>query len=1003
MSINNVKNSRKWFLTAVMSLLFCVGAIAQTQITGTVVDQTGEPVIGAYVTLEGDNSVGTITDFDGYYEISVPSNANLIFSFMGYESQTLSVAGKSTLDVTLAEETTKLDEVVAIGYGSQTKKELTGSVVSVKADDMNKGSFNSAAGMLQGKVAGLNMSKSGGGDPTNRDYNVQIRGTGSLTGNNTPLYIIDGVPGASMNNINPSDIESMDVLKDGSAAAIYGTRANAGVVIITTKKGKEGKTQVEYNGTVRTDMVAGKIEVLEADEFLKAGGKRLGDSNTNWLDEITRVPISTEHNLSLSGGMEKVNYRASINYKSNQGLAKNSSYEEIMARANVNQKALNKMLEFNYDLSYSTTKSSWVDHQAFQQTIKYNPTAPVYFDKGDSNYKKYGGYYQNFDKSAFYNPVGIVEQPTKDGKDQTFLGSIRATLSPVKGLKISGFGSYQLYNQTCGEYFPYDSEYGSGVANEGFAKKSNNTNITRMVEATVQYGNEIKKNAFTFMVGYAYQDFENESFDASNTKFDTNNYLYNNLGAGEGLNSLSDGGSKDGIGMGSYKEEWKLASFFGRFIYNYDQRYFINASVRAEGSSKFGKNNRWGWFPAVSGSWLISNEKFMRNQNVVDELKLRAGFGITGNVPGDCYPWIGLMNKNEDYAYFGDKKVVTYSMNNTPNPDLKWETKTEYNVGVDFAFLNNRLSGSIEYYNRTTNDLLYNFAVDPAVSPNGSMLGNAGSLQNQGVELAINGVPVKIQNFTWNLGLTMAHNQNKVLSLGNDKFKFPESDKLRGGVGDGSAGWTGQQFQRLEEGKAVGNYYGFKYAGQDAKGVFYGYDKNGKKKKMTLLKKGVASEGGDEVFLGNALPYLNWGLSSMMSFYGVDFSFNIRGAIGGKLLNTKRLAYGDKDAIKQGNMMKCQDNKYSVPNRMTDYFLEDGTYAKLGDVTIGYTFTIPENVAKYLSHARIYVTGQNLVTISNYSGVDPENVNMGGLDPGIEGIDYYPTARSFILGVNLAF
>ena len=304
MSINNVKNSRKWFLTAVMSLLFCVGAIAQTQISGTVVDQTGEPVIGAYVTLQGDESVGTITDFDGYYEISVPSNASLIFSFMGYESQTLSVAGKSTLDVTLAEETTKLDEVVAVGYGSQTKKELTGSVSSVKADDFNKGSFNSSEGLLQGKVAGLTMSKNAGGDPTDRSYNVQIRGTGSLTGSTTPLYIIDGVPGASMNNINPNDIESMDVLKDGSAAAIYGTRANAGVIIITTKKGKAGKTSVEYNGSVSVATVASKVDVLSAEEYVAAGGVDKG-YNTNWFDEITRVPVSTEHNLSLSGGMEK--------------------------------------------------------------------------------------------------------------------------------------------------------------------------------------------------------------------------------------------------------------------------------------------------------------------------------------------------------------------------------------------------------------------------------------------------------------------------------------------------------------------------------------------------------------------------------------------------------------------------------------------------------------------------------------------------------------------------
>ena len=996
MSINNVNKSRKWFLTAVLSLFFCVGAIAQTQISGTVIDELGEPVIGAYVTLESDNSVGTITDFDGYYEISVPSNAKLIFSFMGYKSQTLSVAGKSTLDVTLVEETTKLEEVVAVGYGSQTKKELTGSVVSVKADDMNKGSFNSAAGLLQGKVAGLTMSKSAGGDPTNRDYNVQIRGTGSLTGSTTPLYIIDGVPGASMNNINPNDIESMDVLKDGSAAAIYGTRANAGVVIVTTKKGKEGKTQVEYNGSVRTDMVAGKIDVLSAEDYL---GANYG-SSTDWFKEITRVPISTEHNLAISGGMEKVNYRASLKYKSNQGLAKNSSYEEIMARANVNQKALNKMLELNYDLSYSTSKSKWIDHYAFQQSIKYNPTMPVYFDKSHKDYKKYGGYWQNADMIGFVNPVSIVEQPTKDGQDQTFLGSIRATLSPVKGLKISGFGSYQIFNRTTGDYYPNNSYYKNGQANGGVAKRANDNNTTRMVEATVQYGNEIKKNAFTFLLGYAYQDFVKEEFNASNTQFDTNDYLYNALGVGEGLNSLADGGKKSDIGMSSYKEEWKLASFFGRFIYNYDQRYFLNASVRAEGSSKFGANNRWGWFPAVSASWLISNEKFMRDQTVVDELKLRVGYGVTGNVPDDCYPWMSLMEKNEDYAFFGDKKLPTYRIKNTPNPDLKWETKTEYNVGVDFGFLGGRLSGSIEYYNRTTNDLLYWFQVDPAVSPYGAMLGNAGSLQNQGVELAINGVPVKTKDFTWNLGLTLAHNSNKVISLGNDKFKFPEGDRQRGGVGDGS-GWTNQKLQILEEGKSVGNFYGYKCAGQDAQGNFYYYTKSGKVKQFNPKTKPSEK---DKQVLGNALPYLNWGLSSMMSFYGVDFSFNIRGAIGGLLLNTKRMAFGDKAAIEDGNIMICDDNKYQeVPNYMMDYYLEDGTYAKLGDVTIGYTFTIPENVAKYLSHARIYVTGQNLVTISKYSGVDPENVNMSGLEPGIEGVDYYPTARTFMLGVNLAF
>lgn len=990
-----IKKTQKALWLVLFTALSCFSAYAQSStITGTVVDEAGEPIIGAYITYSSNTSVGAITDFDGEFELSVPGKDDLIFSYTGYETQKVSQAGKKVLNVTLKEVSTTLNEIVAIGYGSQTKKELTGSVTSVKSENFNQGSFNSTQGLLQGKVAGLSMSKSGGNDPANRDYNVQIRGTGSLTGTTSPLYIIDGVPGASMNNVNPNDIESMDVLKDGSAAAIYGTRANAGVVIVTTKKGKEGKTLVEYNGSVRTDMVNGKINVLSADEYVARGGVNYG-YQTDWFKEITQVPISTEHNLALSGGMEKVNYRASVNFKDNNGLARNSSYQEIIGRVNVNQKALNKMLEFNYDLSYSSTSSKWVDYAAFEQSIKYNPTFPIHSDPSDPLYTTYGGYYQNFDKNGMYNPVAIIDQLTKDGHDQTFLGSIRATLTPIKGLKISGFGSYQYYNQTTGDYNPIDSRESQGT--NGYAKKYNQNNTTRMVEATAQYGNEIKRNAFTFLLGYAYQDFSKEDFSASNTQFSVNSFSYNALGKGQGLSMLSEGGSMDGISVSSYKEEWKLASFFGRFIYNYDQRYFFNASVRYEGSSKFGANNRWGWFPAVSASWLITNEKFMENQSVVEELKLRAGYGVTGNVPDDCYPWIGRMTQNEDYAYFGDKKVATWSLATNPNPNLKWETKGEVNVGVDFSFLKGRLTGSIDYYNRTTYDLLYNYAVDPTKYPVSNMLVNYGTLSNQGIEVSIGGIPVKTDKFVWNLGMTLAHNENKVVRLGNDEFKFPEADRKRGVVSSNAAGWTSQRLQYLEEGKSIGNFYGIKFSRIDENGVFYGFDKNGNEKKFSSLKES------DKVILGNALPVLNWGISSMMTFYGVDLSFNLRGAFGGWLVNTNRIAYGNKNSLANGNMMICKDNDYATPKIMTDYYMESGTYAKLGDLTIGYTFNIKENVAKYLSKARIYVTGQNIVTLSNYSGIDPEAVNMTGLEPGIEELTYYPTARTFMLGVNLAF
>ena len=980
----------KTFLLVFFAALFSVSMNAQ--ITGTVLeDATDFPVIGASVVEVGTTN-GVITDFDGNFVLNVAEGTQIEISYMGFQAQKL--AAKDGMVVRLAEDTHVLQEVVAIGYGSQTKKEITGSVASVKADDFNKGSFNSATGLLQGKVAGLTMSKDAGGDPTNRDFSVQIRGAGSLTGSTTPLFIIDGVPGASMNNINPNDIESMDVLKDGSAAAIYGTRANAGVIIITTKKGKEGKTQVEYNGTVSTANTAGRIKLFGRDEFLAAGGIDYGHE-TDWYKEITRVPVSTEHNIALSGGMKNVDYRASINYKLNQGLAKNSDFQELMARASVNQHALNNILEFNYNVSYSKTKSSWVDHSAYQQAMKFNPTMPVYTTPDDPNYLKYGGYYQNFDKSGFTNPVSIIEQPTKDGTDQTFLGSVRATIKPISGLRLSAFGSYQYWNQSTANYYPSNSVAGNG--NGGSADKANNFNITRIFEATAQYTAEIENHAFTVLAGYAYQDFVSESFSASNTMFPTNDFLYNNLGLGEGLNNLTNGGSKDGIGIGSWKEEWKLASAFARVNYNYDQKYHINASIRAEGSSKFGANNRWGYFPAVSASWLITNEDFMSGQEIVDDLKLRAGYGVTGNMPGACYPWIGRMGKNEDYAFFGDSKVATWSLGTVPNPNLKWETKHEVNVGVDFAFLGGRLSGAIDYYNRTTRDLLYWYAVDAAKYEASSMLLNLGSLQNQGVELALTGLAIDRKNFTWNLGLTMAHNKNKVLSLGNDEFIFPEADKQRGGVGDGSVGWTSQKFQILEEGESVGNFYGFKFSRIGEDGTFYGIDANGLEKKFSQLKPK------DKVILGNALPIITWGLSSSMAFYNVDFSFNLRGAIGGKLLNTKRLAYGNNSSLASGNMIVSPDNGITPPKVMTDYYLESGTYAKLGDVTIGYTFQLKDDVKKYLTNARIYVTGQNLATLSSYSGVDPETVNMSGLEPGVEGVTFYPIPRTFMLGVSLTF
>ena len=1002
MNYFNVKKSKKTALALLFSVFFCVSAFAQqVSVKGTVTDPQGEPIIGAYVTLKGANGVGTVTDYDGNFNLKVPANGTLVFSYAGYKRQEVSVAGKSVVSVKLAEEAIGLDEVVAVGYGSQTKKELTGSVASIKAEDFNKGSFNSATGLLQGKVAGLTISKNDGGDPNSSSYSILMRGTGSLTGTSEPLYIIDGVPGGSLNSVNPNDIESMDVLKDGSAAAIYGTRANAGVILITTKKGAAGKTQVEYSGSLRLDQVAGKIKTLSAQEFIDAGGANLGlGASTDWFDEITRaLPISHEHNLALSGGSDKLTYRTSVNYKDNEGLAINSEYKELMGRCDVTQKALNNMLELNYDMSYTSSTNAWVSHDAYQQSILFNPTAPVYADPTSTYYVIDGGYFQNRDKNGQYNPVGIIKQTTDDGKSQTFLGSVRATLSPFKGFKIGTFGSYQYYNQSTGKYIDNDSFWGSGASYEGIAKKSNNFNVTRLIETTAQYTGQLKKHSYSLLAGHSYQDYTEESGSFTQTYLD-NYYLYNNMGAGEGITKLASGDvSNAGIGMSSNKAENKLASLFARIMYNYSSRYFFNASVRYEGSSKFGANNRWGCFPAVSGSWLITEEDFMKGQTLLSNLKLRTGYGITGNVPSDNYAWIGLMQPNEDKFYDGESQtwVTTYSLSTNPNPNLKWEKKGELNIGLDFGFLKGRMNGTLDYYNRRTSDLLYNYSVDSKKYTKSTMLMNYGTIGNQGIELSLNYLAVKTKDFTWNVGLTAAHNENKLISFGDGvNALISASDKKRAYT-PADGGWTSTYTQYMEVGKAIGNFYGFKFSHIDESGVFYGYAKNGTIKEMSKLTDK------DKQVLGNALPLLNWGLTSSMNYRNIDLSFNIRGAIGGHLLNYKRLVYGSNSALAYGNIMKCKDNGLNTPKVMTDYYLEDATYGKLGDVTIGYTFNISPEVQKYLSRARVYVTGQNLLTISDYSGVDPEAVSMAGLTPGIEYLTYYPTTRSFILGVNLSF
>ena len=997
----------KTFLLVLAAALFSVTMSAQ--VTGTVLEaSTDYPIIGASVVEVGTTN-GVITDFDGNFELKVKEGAKLQISYVGFKS--ITVTAKKGMVVKMEEDSYALQEVVAIGYGSQTKKEITGSVSSVKAEDFNQGVASNAMGLIQGKVAGLTIMKNGGDDPAQNNYQVQLRGVGSLSGSASPLYVIDGVPGGDLSSVLPSDIESIDVLKDGSAAAIYGTRANAGVILITTKRGsKDGKFHAEYNGSVNTAVMADAPRVLTADEYrqyMVASGRGTDmGGNTNWMKEITRTPVSHTHNISISGGNENFNFRASAGYRGLQGMVINSDFQEINARFAANQKTLNKRLELAYDFSYTSINKAWANYDNLNQAIRANPTMPVKYDpekdKDNPKFHKYGGYYES-DNFYSWNPVSDIEQTTNDAKNQVIMGSVRATLNIIDGLKFSTFYSIQNNHDWNGKY--QKSTLRSVEGKGGVANQSYGSYTQQVVENTLNYINEWNGHSFQAMLGQSYQTELSQGFNAYNSDFPLDDLLYNNLGMGQGKKE----GADTYANMGSYKYKDKLASFFARVMWNYDQRYFLNASIRFEGSSKFGPKaskvlGQWGVFPSISGSWNIKGEDFMADIEELNEMKLRLGYGVTGNMPGDHYLYLMRVAPGGDYLWSNGEFIQPWGPASNVNESLRWEEKHELNLGFDFAAYKHRFSGSLDAYFRNTTDLLWEYDVPMPPYPFGKMWDNYGQIHNYGIELLLNGVLMETKDFKWDLGFNASWNRNMVVRITGEKYgqtddegNYIETYMNVGGIG--GDGLTGVNAMRLQEGQPIGNFYGFRAAGLDKKGTLWYYKKDGS------LTKAPKEE--DKQIIGNAQPYVNFGLNTTLRYKEFDFALNFRGQIGGTYFNETRFFYEQTRGVEN-----CLLSAWNATNGtgapyftrvMSDYYLEDASYLKLNDLTIGYTPKLPEGFAKYVNYIRVSFTAQNLFTITGYSGHDPSSVNMSGLTPGYDGRSYYPTQRTFNLGLQFRF
>ncbi len=957
---------------------------------GLVKTSDGSTLPGATVIEKGTNN-GTITDFDGNFTLNVSkANAVIVFSFVGMSTIEMDYTGQTTMNVVMREDAIGLEEVVAIGYGVQKRKEITSSITNVQAEDFKQGAITSSPMQLvQGKVAGLAISRRNGGDPTS-GVSVQLRGVSTVSGNLEPLVIVDGVPGGSLNSVSPEDIQSIDVLRDGSAAAIYGTRGTNGVIIITTKKGSSGQMKIEYSAYGTVDQMTKRPELLSASEYrdvakeFKASGNndKIGKANamidygadTDWFEELTRTPISQVQYISLSGGNKTTTYMASLNYRDIDGIVERSYQKMLNSRMSLNHSAFDDKLKLAFNLSASTRKFSPVDYEIYRQGMTRNPTLPVFNTNG--TYYETNGWED-------YNPVGMVFQTDRDNQATELLGNTRISYEFLPGLTASVLGAVQKNNEFRGYYSYKGSSHSAQSGYNGRANREYMQWYDQTLETTLNYSKLLNDvHRVDIMGGYSYQDFTYEQFFAGNSNFITDQYTYNNLGAGDYL-------PQGNAVMSSYKNSSKLVAFIGRAIYSYQDKYLMTAGLRHEGSSKFGDNEKWSLFPSVSLGWRISEEGFMGDVDWIDDAKVRVGYGVTGNQGTSPYASLVRMRPGPRMLYNGKWIPGTEPASN-PNPDLRWETKTEWNVGLDLTVFENRLSAHLDVYNRLTSDLIYTYNVPTPPNIFNQTTTNVGEIRNSGIELSLNAVAVKSGDFKWSVDFNISHNSNELVSLSSDAYPFNYQD-----IGNiGSPGLNATPSFRLEEGKPIGNMFGYKFAGFSPEGKWLVYNKAG----AAIPVNAATYE--DKDIIGNGLPKVYMGLGNTLKYKNWDMSVFFRGVFGYDILNTLGIFHQNESMLPLNVLRSSRDINLFDSQQYTSFYVEKGDFLKLDNVTLGYNFNVKGS--KVFQKARIYASGLNLHTFTGYSGIDPE-LEINGLEPGTDSRRAYPRTTTYTLGINLIF
>jgi TonB-dependent starch-binding outer membrane protein SusC len=975
----------------------------QAQQTGTITgritaEDTGQPLSSVTVNVVG-RQWGAVSNADGRYAITgvAPGTYEVVVSLLGYAQQstegvTVQAGSSATVDIALRPQAVALPEIVAVGYGSTVRREeITSAVASVTAEQFIVGPAQDAASVIAGKLPGL-VVRTTTGDPRG-NTEINIRGQSTMNGSTQPLVVVDGIPADSASQglqlIPPEDIESITVLKDGSAAAVYGSRASNGVILITTKKHQGGAATFRYNGYASASTIANRPNFMTAADFRRLEAEGVGGSfitdltngevSTNWQDVLLRKPVSFRHNLSISGGSSETNYTASLDYEDTEGIFIRSDNRELTGRFNVGHSMFDGRLTVNANLVSGVREyTSGLNYNyAWRQALIRNPTDRVYDENGE--YQERGGYF-------YENPLRMLveDEGNYEGRTTRLHGTVN--LAPVDNLRLTLLAGTTRSSSLVGTAETFDALVGTNAG----ASRSTNSGVDRLLQLTGGYNRMLNSHSMSVEGGYDYQDFTDEGFSASNSRFPTDQYLWHQLEDGDAFAEGTGASINSGFG------EYKVIGLFGRMNYDWNNRYLLSASLRREGNSRFGANHKWGWFPAVSAGWRVSDEAFMEGASFINDLKLRVGYGITGIAPQNNFGSLASFSYGTRFLYNG-QWIQTLAPSRNANPDLRWERKAEINVGLDFGLFNNQLYGSLDAYQRDTRDMLYGYDVPSPPFPVGSITANVGHMRNRGFEAILSYDVFRTSDLSWTTSVNGSTNSNTLVSLSDAVYVADECF---------TAGGTGEPIQqsthRVCVGESIGNFYGYESVDIDEEGEWIVLDSAGERISINDAR------GADRRILGNGVPKYNLAWNNQARFGSFDLSVNMRGAFGYQVLNFLRLFY-ENPTIAYNLLDTAFDPVYGKaqlthPQAYVSYYIEDGDHWKLDNVTLGYRLSgdMLGFLGNTVSSARIYLSGRNLLTITGYKGLDPE-VSASGFDPGNDNRDQYPTTRSFTLGVNLAF